>query len=341
MRKRKYKTKEIQKIIHHQQMAHAVVFIGLALLILLGIIGHRTYIQKRDHILRQKAAKKESAASRGKSAKLRPWYSYHAVSHALGGLDGKDYLNSSDGFYAAYKKGYRVFEMDLLRTTDHVMIGKHHWGETLSDPRSKHGVPVNFGTFKSTKIYGRYTPTSFLDMLNLMEKYPDIYLMTDSKGDKIEEVKKDFHTIVDTAKQNGKKDVLDRLVIQVYNREMYYAIKAIHPFRHFVYTTYKQRDAAFYSMVKFCKRYGIEAVTSPQNDINDYRMNILKKEGIYSYTHSVNNPYYAMEYMKLGVYGIYSDFLTPDEINFAWIRANYSKQMSRVIQYFAVPYRNL
>ena len=92
-------------------------------------------------------------------------------------------------------------------------------------------------------------------------------------------------------KKVGKEDLLDRVIVQVYNQRMYWAVKSVHPFKHFVYTTYKQPDAAFYKVVKFCKQNGIEAITSPKNDINDYRMELLAKQGIYSYTHSVNNAY--------------------------------------------------
>ena len=250
----------------------------------------------------------------------------------MGGLDGKDYLNSIDGFYPAYQKGYRVFEMDILLTKDNVAIGKHRWGWKLSDPTSKKGDPVSYRKFKNTKIYGKYTPTSFLDVLNLMEKYPDFYLMTDSKSTEPADAKKEFNVLVQTAKKVGKEDLLDRVIIQVYNQRMYWAVKSVHPFKHFVYTTYKQPDAAFYKVVKFCKQNGIEAITSPKNDINDYRMELLAKEGIYSYTHSVNNAYFAKEFMKLGVYGVYSDFLSPAQVNNSYIRANCPKFASRYVK---------
>lgn len=70
----------------------------------------------------------------------------------MGGLDGKDYLNSIDGFYPAYQKGYRVFEMDILLTKDNVAIGKHQWGRKLSDPTSKkatQSVTVNSKILRS------------------------------------------------------------------------------------------------------------------------------------------------------------------------------------------------
>ena len=77
---------------------------------------------------------------------------------------------------------------------------------------------------------------------------------------------------------------------------------------------------------------GIEAITSPKNDINDYRMELLAKQGIYSYTHSVNNAYFAKEFMKLWVYGVYSDFLSPAQVNNSYIRANCPKFASRYVK---------
>ena len=136
---------------------------------------------------------------------LKPWYTYHSIAHAMGGLDGKDYLNSIDGFYPAYQKGYRVFEMDILLTKDNVAIGKHQWGRNfLIQPVKKatQSVTVNSKILRSN---GKYTPTSFLDVLNLMEKYPDFYLMTDSKSTEPADAKKEFNVLVQTAKKVGKR----------------------------------------------------------------------------------------------------------------------------------------
>ncbi len=342
----KIKTKEIQKIIKKQRCRRYLIL--LIILLTAGTITGLAY-RSISRSQQQEAAKKETAAQKKKAEKktktpetvLKPWYTYRCIAHALGGVDQKDYLNSVDGFYQAYAKGCRVFEMDLLLTTDNVLIGKHQWGWKLSDPTTKKGDPVSYQKFKNTKIYGKYTPTSLLDMLNIMGQYKDFYLMTDSKGNEIAEVKKEFTILVQTAKNAKKEYLLDRMIIQIYNQQMFQAVKQIYPFKHFVYTTYKQRDAAFYKMVKFCKANGIEAVTSPQNDINDYRMEILQKEGIYSYTHSVNNSYLAKEYMKLGVYGVYSDFLTPAQIDLSWIRANYSDFIIRYIKNLVPAYRSL
>lgn len=46
----------------------------------------------------------------------------------------------------------------------------------------------------------------------------------------------------------------------------------------------------------------------------------------------MNNAYFAKEFMKLGVYGVYSDFLSPAQVNNSYIRANCPKFASRYVK---------
>lgn len=280
MRLSKIKTKEIRYVVWKYRLKRFlphILTLCLAVIVAGGAFSaysvyhkkHQKQLAKQSEVQREKDVNTARKKAQKEKTTLKPWYTYHSIAHAMGGLDGKDYLNSIDGFYPAYQKGYRVFEMDILLTKDNVAIGKHQWGWKLSDP---------------------------------------------------------------TSKKVGKEDLLDRVIVQVYNQRMYWAVKSVHPFKHFVYTTYTQPDAAFYKVVKFCKQNGIEAITSPKNDINDYRMELLAKQGIYSYTHSVNNAYFAKEFMKLGVYGVYSDFLSPAQVNNSYIRANCPRFASRYVK---------
>lgn len=342
MKLSKIKTKEIQDSIRKSRRKRFLPFFIVICLIAAALVGIKTYQKQQEKKAAKSASqtqtkleeevKKQKTAIQKEKSTLKPWYTYHGIAHALGGIDGKYYLNSIDSFYSNYEKGYRIFEMDLRLTTDNVLIGKHKWGADLTDPLSTKGSAVSYRAFKKYKFYGRYTPTSFLDMLNLMKKYPDFYLMTDSKNPDVKTIKRQFTTLVQTAKKSGNEEYLDRLIIQIYNEKMFYVIKSIYPFKHFVYTTYQQPDAAFYKAASFCKKNGIEGLTSPENDINDYRMELLAKYGIYSFTHTVNNSYFAKEYMKLGVYGVYSDFLSPSEINQSYIDVYCPKFASRYIK---------
>lgn len=327
LKKKKIKTKSVKEAIKKakhqpkhicaevQRMTFRAAFLAfLGIMIFSGIHFYRGYQQKvhaSSEIEKQSDAKKETEQ---KKKKTKQWYDHHAIAHALGEIDGKEYTNSKDAFLNSYEKGFRVFEVDLMQTTDHVMVARHYWGKNLSDPMSKGGDPVSYAKFKKIKLYGKYSSVSLKELFELMDKYPDTYIMTDTKDSDAAAAKNDFSIIVRTAKEMKKEYLLDRLIVQIYNQPMYHAIKQVHSFRHIVYTTYQQTDVAFSKMIRFCKANGVEAVTVPAGSVNDYRMELLNDAGLYSFTHTVNTLYEAREYMKLGVYGIYTDFLTSAEV---------------------------
>ena len=70
-----------------------------------------------------------------------PWQARGFVAHALGSpADGPPYTNSREAFVESYRKGFRAFEVDMVRLADGVTVLAH-------DLRAKHyGIP------KSTEI---------------------------------------------------------------------------------------------------------------------------------------------------------------------------------------------
>ena len=97
-----------------------------------------------------------------------------------------------------------------MQTTDHVMVARHYWGKDLSDPKSKGGKPVSYAKFKNIKLYGKYTSVSLKELFELMDKYPDTYIITDTKDSDAAAAKNDFSVIVKTAKEMKKEYLLDR-----------------------------------------------------------------------------------------------------------------------------------
>lgn len=320
--KKKLKTKSVQEAVkkakrspkHMRAQAQrfglrAVAAAILGIIVFSGVQLYQSH-QQKIHKTNQKPA----LSAEKKETKTKQWYEHRAIAHALGEIDGKEYTNSKDAFLNSYKKGFKVFEVDLMQTSDHVMVARHYWGKNLSDPKSKGGKPVSYATFKKIKLYGKYTSLSLRELFELMDQYPDTYIMTDTKSSDAADAKNDFSLIVRTAKSMKKEYLLNRVVVQVYNQPMYHAIKQVYPFRHTVYTTYKQTDVAFSKMIRFCKANNIEAVTVPAGSVNDYRMKLLSDASLYSFTHPVNSIYEVKEYMKLGVYGVYTYFLSSTEV---------------------------
>lgn len=146
--KKKIKTKEVKKILRKKWFRRYCPLIFLCIVGLASGFYLYKHTPETKYTQNQKqsasTSKSDSSKDEKSSSRIKPWYTYHSVAHAMGGLDGKDYLNSIDGFYPAYEKGYRIFEMDILLTSDNVAVGKHRWGWNLSDPTTKKGEAVSY-----------------------------------------------------------------------------------------------------------------------------------------------------------------------------------------------------
>ena len=61
------------------------------------------------------------------------------------------------------------------------------------------------------------------------------------------------------------ESVLDRLIVQIYNEEMYDTVYNIYPFRSWIYTLYKFWGGAretFRDCVRFCYEHDIDGITT-------------------------------------------------------------------------------
>lgn len=113
------KTKEVRDRVRKSRYKKFIfAFIVLFLILIVSVCFHSYYAQqkakknataKAQQKMENEYKKAKKEAEKEKTS-LKPWYTYHDIAHALGGLNGKQYLNSIDGFYSNYQKGYRIFE---------------------------------------------------------------------------------------------------------------------------------------------------------------------------------------------------------------------------------------
>lgn len=163
MRLSKIKTKEIRYVVWKYRLKRFlphILTLCLAVIVAGGAFSaysvyhkkHQKQLAKQSEVQREKDVNTARKKAQKEKTTLKPWYTYHSIAHAMGGLDGKDYLNSIDGFYPAYQKGYRVFEMDILLTKDNVAIGNTNGvGNFLIQPVKKatQSVTVNSKILRS------------------------------------------------------------------------------------------------------------------------------------------------------------------------------------------------
>ncbi len=225
-------------------------------------------------------------------------YDNKRIAHALGGIDRYSYTNTLDAFHRNYAKGYRVFEIDLILTSDGHLVGRHDWGSSK---------PPSLDEFKSKKYKDRFTPLSFDDVVDLMCEHQDIYIVTDTKETDAALVKKQFESLVSSVEKRDER-LLDRVIPQIYNEEMLDSIRSVHRFQSFIYTLYQTKENNR-RVIDFSVANGIKVVTMSASKYTKEFVDDLRSHGIFTYVHTINTLDETKKFPN--VHGFYSDWLDP------------------------------
>jgi glycerophosphoryl diester phosphodiesterase len=107
MRLSKIKTKEIRYVVWKYRLKRFlphILTLCLAVIVAGGAFSaysvyhkkHQKQLAKQSEVQREKDVNTARKKAQKEKTTLKPWYTYHSIAHAMGGLDGKDYLNSID-----------------------------------------------------------------------------------------------------------------------------------------------------------------------------------------------------------------------------------------------------
>ncbi|MFD2411721.1 phosphatidylinositol-specific phospholipase C/glycerophosphodiester phosphodiesterase family protein [Paenibacillus rhizoplanae] len=245
---------------------------------------------------------------------------HRVIAHAMGGINDKAYTNTKDAFIANYEQGTRIFEADLLLTSDEQLVARHEWTTGMSKklgqqevlPPDKQGEVLTHDEVMNSPVLELYSPLDIEKIVNLMEIYPDTYIVTDTKELEAQQVTKQFQLIVEAAR---KKDpaLLERIVPQIYSREMLEVVKQVYAFPEIIYTLYQTEDSDEV-VIEFVKQTGVD-ITMPTTRATKSFVRNLKKAGARVYVHTVNDEQEIVELSRLGVNGFYTDFVPENDLN--------------------------
>lgn len=242
------------------------------------------------------------------------WNGDELIAHACGGIDNTDYTNSLEAFELSYAQGIRTMEVDFFLTADERMVCCHDWNRELSSEYGE-GYVYTEEEFMNIKIYDKYTPMSVDMLLELMKKYDDVWIVTDTKESEAEAVRKGFRFLVERAEATESMEVLDRFVVQLYNLEMYDVVEEVYSFDSYIWTLYQMGGLNRDDMVtisRYCKENGIDALTMYYQWPNQEYMDIARRYDLDVYVHTVNDMETIKELQNLGVKGFYTDYITPE-----------------------------
>ncbi len=227
------------------------------------------------------------------------WYTkYHFIAHAGGGIEGRIYTNSLEAWEHSYECGTRVFDVDMSFTEDEKLVLRHSWADNIETGdttmrSSSFKVDMNgcaqyrmpseimtYDDFMATKIFHKFTPMDCKDMITFMAAHDDLYVACDMKGNN---VLKGYQYLVDTARTLENESVLDRIIVNVYDYEIYDKIMDIYQFKN---TSARQHFVSpnnYYELAEFCVNNNIHVVNVSACFIEDEEIQMLKSKGIHIY----------------------------------------------------------
>jgi hypothetical protein len=220
------------------------------------------------------------------------------IAHAGGMINGKKYTNSLEALNASYNKGFRVFELDIIKTSDNHYVAAHDWKNWAKQVGFLGDVPPNLKEFKEHKIYDSYSPLDMNDINKWFLKHPDTRLVTD----KINEPEKFSSLFIDKS----------RLMMELFDMK---AIKeglqidslSVMPSQSVISNLGKNE-------IKKLKEMGVLNISVSVNfaKTNSEMMSYIKELGVNSYLYNVNieswtNEKFVLKYFMDNAYGLYSD----------------------------------
>lgn len=227
------------------------------------------------------------------------------------------YTNSLEALVSNYNLGHRIFEFDFYLTSDNKLAAVHDWdhfghmdGVALSSEEWK-----NFQAFGMPMTDGRYTTMFIEDILDEMMVNKDIFIVTDTKLTQVsDESRMQFQLIYDEAMKRSP-ELLNRIIPQIYNEEMYDMVMSIYNFPSIIYTAYATSSSSE-EIINFSNQHdNIKVITAPFGDgrFDKGAIDLIHEYDMLLYNHTIQ----AFEDMTVGrargVDGFYTGLLLPED----------------------------
>ncbi len=107
------------------------------------------------------------------------------IAHAGGAIEGHAYTNTKNALDANYKKGFRLFELDIIETSDNQIVAAHDWNMWSRFTEYKGQLPPTLEEFKKHNIYGDYITLDMDGINTWFAEHPDAILVTDKVNDPV------------------------------------------------------------------------------------------------------------------------------------------------------------
>jgi glycerophosphoryl diester phosphodiesterase len=261
------------------------------------------------------------AAATATVAYLRRPVTAPLIAHALGAVGGRVYTNSREAFAENYRRGFRVFEVDLMLTRDSVVVASHVFGNGVVPFGIEGRVEsLTREEFLRRRYFTRYTPLDLPALFVLAGTDTTVRLILDAKAN-MEGVSdtvhdsRTFRAIHErVAAEARAAGVLAQLWPQIYEERDAAVVAALYGLRHpVVYTLYRTRatDAEVAAFVRSHPHVVAVAAWFAEGHerLSAELVNAVAPTPVWAYT--INDRSRARRATRLGATALYTDHLTP------------------------------
>ncbi len=112
------------------------------------------------------------------------------IAHAGGMINNNTYTNSLEALDENYKNGFRLFELDIRKTSDGIYVAVHEWEQWKTNTKYEGSVPPSLKDFKNYKWHNKYTPLDINDINKWFCEHKNTILVTDKVNSPIDFSKK-------------------------------------------------------------------------------------------------------------------------------------------------------
>ena len=101
------------------------------------------------------------------------------VAHAAGEIDGFVYTNSLEALNNSYREGFKLFELDINKTSDDHYVAVHDWEEWANIVQYNNKLPPDYNSFMTKRLYDKFTPVDINTINYWFGEHKDAILVTD------------------------------------------------------------------------------------------------------------------------------------------------------------------
>jgi glycerophosphoryl diester phosphodiesterase len=221
------------------------------------------------------------------------------IAHAGGAVKDKTYTNSLEALETNYEKGFRFFEVDFSWTSDREVVAIHDWDQSFLEmffvqENVKIPSKVQFLRFKTKS---GLTQLSLEDVLKWAQKKGDVFVVTDVKEDNLKVLEK------------IPAEYRSKIIPQAYTYQEYGKIVQM-GYKKVILTLYRMK-VDHDTVLRFSKNNSPFAITMHWSVVQQGLANLLQRNNTKVYAHTINDINNLVSLSKMGVFGIYTDYIVP------------------------------